>query len=910
MEKRFSMFLFTFIFVIQGCLVATTKTVITPQLTSLFKGTHQVSAYMEQHRPVSIAVLPFYDRSQAQEGADAVRKGFYNHFSSLPFNDMEIYRVDDLLKKAGLTSTEGIYKTSPNELGKILGVDAVIFGDISNFDKLFAVVYSQVSVGAEIKMYDTKTGEFLWSGKHIVRIHEGGISTTPIGLVATVIATAMNVRDVQLLRACDDLFRDMVATIPKPTLADSLRPPTITLLTQDTKNLPRKAGEEIRVVIQGKPKRQAFFDIGEYKKHVRMEEVEEGGYLGVYKVVPGDNISKAIVTGYLTDDSGNTAQWVDAVGSVTVDTTPPEIPKNLTAVGRNNFVLVSWTRSSDADIAGYHLYRSSSPLSGFQEITKTELTEYRDEGLVNYQKYYYQVSAVDRADNESERTTVTVGMPVTPGPTSVSGDIEADTTWYAGASPYVIENNVVVKDKALLTIEPGVMVQSKGGALIIEGRLNAQGNETHLISFDRANDRDFWNGIRFNSVKEKENRLKFCLIKNAEAGIVCEASSPNIESCEFTENNTAIKIAGAFSKPLISNNTIHKNKKSAVVIEDGAQPILEENMIQDNAESGILIQGAAPQIIHNGVARNQGSGISSRSSQAIIKENNITDNKPFDIAADMKGDPVNALNNWWGSTKGLDVLSKIRGRVDIRSILGASYSEGRTMELPILKSELAGPIQAEVFLILSHSPYRVTKDITVENGAVLYIEPGVEIQFDQKTSIIVGDGGVVAKGTKENPILFTASASSPSPGFYTNAVRLTKQTEANSSFSYCVVKFAATAFDIYYGTPEISYCYIAESAQNGIYCRNDSAPTISYNTFDTNRGEGAITCVGMSNPAIHYNNFIDNAIAIQPFSTIHIDARNNWWGNNPPDRNKILGENINIDPWLEHPEDKAFQDKQ
>jgi hypothetical protein len=66
----------------------------------------------------------------------------------------------------------------------------------------------------------------------------------------------------------------------------------------------------------------------------------------------------------------------------------------------------------------------------------------------------------------------------------------------------------------------------------------------------------------------------------------------------------------------------------------------------------------------------------------------------------------------------------------------------------------------------------------------------------------------------------------------------------------------------------------------------------------------------MSNPAIHYNNFIDNAIAIQPFSTIHIDARNNWWGNNPPDRNKILGENINIDPWLEHPEDKAFQDKQ
>jgi len=75
---------------------------------------------------------------------------------------------------------------------------------------------------------------------HVTRIHEGGISTNPIGLIATVIATAMNIRDIQLLRACDDLFRDMVKTIPTPTIAEALRPPVITLLVQDTKNLPRK----------------------------------------------------------------------------------------------------------------------------------------------------------------------------------------------------------------------------------------------------------------------------------------------------------------------------------------------------------------------------------------------------------------------------------------------------------------------------------------------------------------------------------------------------------------------------------------------------------------------------------------------------------------------------------------------
>jgi len=131
-------------------------------------------------------------------------------------------------------------------------------------------------------MYDTKTGNFLWSGKHTVRKHEGGISTNPIGLIAVVITTALNVRDIQLLRANDDLFRDMVKTIPTPSIAEALRPPSIILLTQDSKGLPKKAGDEIKVVIQGTPKMQAYFDIGAYKKHIEMKEVEPGGYYGVY----------------------------------------------------------------------------------------------------------------------------------------------------------------------------------------------------------------------------------------------------------------------------------------------------------------------------------------------------------------------------------------------------------------------------------------------------------------------------------------------------------------------------------------------------------------------------------------------------------------------------------------------------
>jgi hypothetical protein len=196
--------------------------------------------------------------------------------------------------------------------------------------------------------------------------------------------------------------------------------------------------------------------------------------------------------------------------------------------------------------------------------------------------------------------------------------------------------------------------------------------------------------------------------------------------------------------------------------------------------------------------------------------------------------------------------------------------------------------------------------VTIDEGATLYIEPGVTIEFEQRTSLITADGGIIARGTKENPITFTAAASSPTPGFYNSAVRLSKQSKVNSSFAYCIIKYADTAFDIYAGAPEISYSHIINSKQYAVFCRNDSTPILSYNTFAENQGSAAITCVGNANPKIKYNNFINNIVAIQSLSTIYIDARNNWWGANPPDQNMIWGDNVNIKPWLTKKEPRAF----
>jgi len=79
--------------VLQSCVVSTKDTIITPEITSLFEGEYKVDPYMKDHIPRSVAILPFIDLAKSKEGVDIVRRGFYNHFSSLPFTEMKLYKL-------------------------------------------------------------------------------------------------------------------------------------------------------------------------------------------------------------------------------------------------------------------------------------------------------------------------------------------------------------------------------------------------------------------------------------------------------------------------------------------------------------------------------------------------------------------------------------------------------------------------------------------------------------------------------------------------------------------------------------------------------------------------------------------------------------------------------------------------
>jgi hypothetical protein len=95
------------------------------------------------------------------------------------------------------------------------------------------------------------------------------------------------------------------------------------------------------------------------------------------------------------------------------DTFPPAAPQNIraavlpgTAAG-SSVVDLSWTINIESDLAGYRIYRSEREDTRGQLLTPELLPTpaYRDSSANSSRSYWYTVTAVDRAGNESSPST-------------------------------------------------------------------------------------------------------------------------------------------------------------------------------------------------------------------------------------------------------------------------------------------------------------------------------------------------------------------------------------------------------------------------------------------------------------------------------------------------------------------------
>ncbi len=97
--------------------------------------------------------------------------------------------------------------------------------------------------------------------------------------------------------------------------------------------------------------------------------------------------------------------------------------------------------------------------------------------------------------------------------TEVSGGVRG--TWDLERSPYISTSRAWILRDRSLTIEPGVEIISNGAALVVYGRLQAQGELRDSIRFGPSG-QDGWQGVCFTGA-DGESSLDYCVITGGHA---------------------------------------------------------------------------------------------------------------------------------------------------------------------------------------------------------------------------------------------------------------------------------------------------------------------------------------------------------------------------------------------------------
>lgn len=138
------------------------------------------------------------------------------------------------------------------------------------------------------------------------------------------------------------------------------------------------------------------------------------------------------------------------------------------------------------------------------------------------------------------------------------------------------------------------------------------------------------------------------------------------------------------------------------------------------------------------------------STDALVSGSNVMaveihQNSPSssDISFNMSLEAFKNLDSNYYSTDNEIVVTQ-DGYVNIKAIFEPN---GQCM--------LPAEISEDLLLSKSCSPYLVPEHVTIHKGAVLSIEPGVELWIDDSICITI-NGAIKADGTKDEPILFTS----------------------------------------------------------------------------------------------------------------------------------------------------------
>ena len=143
-------------------------------------------------KPVSILVVPAINESTAADAGNLLNATVTQPFTNQGYYVIPMPIVTEIFRNEGVIEGTQIKGLPAQLFKKNFGADAVMFMTIESWDKNYAVLAANVSVGIEYVLLSTTTNEVLWSYEQLVVVDTSGGSGNLIAdIISTAVATGM-----------------------------------------------------------------------------------------------------------------------------------------------------------------------------------------------------------------------------------------------------------------------------------------------------------------------------------------------------------------------------------------------------------------------------------------------------------------------------------------------------------------------------------------------------------------------------------------------------------------------------------------------------------------------------------------------------------------------------------------------
>jgi hypothetical protein len=536
--------------------------------------------------PKVIAIAQLSNSTESIEASTVLREILQSHLSNKNFQLVHTKEVD-------LKNPDNAL--SPQQLAQTLGVDAVVVGEVVEYERFYAGIYAHIKLGVDIELI-SKDGKVLWQKKEVITSRAGGVSTTIWGILLNAALAAQHLEDKNLFAAADELGRSIAVEFPEPDGFIGTTLPTIDMVIHDGANKWLKYNDNLTVGIKGQAGLRAVLDI-EGIGSFDLKEQESGVYKTDIIVDKRWNGEQKVITGKLIDNGGQITQMISTTGLINFDNLKPTNVNQLKVdFATIDEIKLSWKNNNQEQVK-YKVKMASLDGRLAETTTITKDTNIVINGdFEAFKTLEFTVIALDQAGNESAKTVVSTKVyPIklataTTLTSTLSGSYQGINILSKENSPYIIASNTVFTEDSTLIIEPEVTVKFKQGAgITVQGLAYLWGSNKKSLK-----------NIIFESESALSPAKKFLTLD----------SNKTIEINGLHLKNSGIAIEIKSGSPRFNHLYSDNAKYSALTIYGQANVKIKNCQLNGSSTSAIVLSGR---------------------SRLALDDCNFTNNQPFHI---------------------------------------------------------------------------------------------------------------------------------------------------------------------------------------------------------------------------------------------------------------------------------------